>query len=154
MTLKQFNTLQIGDMVMNSNRTAEIPVSDINRNRGLICTGGSWRNYIAVRLPRTKELPVNFTVLEPVTHITFSVKMINRFALAEAAIILTVLRAGDDGFVGTNETLCAAAQVCVSAASANIIIPRLCKEGILRREPLAHSATRYHLNRQLIEEYL
>ena len=141
MTTNQFNNLKIGDIVMNANCTAEVAVMDINRNRGLVNTGGAWRKYTTIRFPKE-------------THMTFSVKMINRFSLAESAIIHTVLRAGEDGFVGTNESLCEASQICASTSSANVVIPRLCRERIITRDNLANKVTRFRLNMEEVEEYI
>lgn len=154
MTLNQFNNLKIGDIVMNANCTAEVAVMDINRNRGLVNTGGAWRKYTTIRFPKEKELPSEFTRLPKVTHMTFSVKMINKFSLVESAIIHTILRAGEDGFVGTNESLCEASQICASTCSANIVIPRLCKARIITRDNLAYRVTRFRINMNAVEEYL
>ena len=154
MTTNQFNNLKIGDIVMNANCTAEVAVMDINRNRGLVNTGGAWRKYTTIRFPKEKELPSEFTRLPKVTHMTFSVKMINRFSLAESAIIHTVLRAGESGFVGTYESLCEASRICASTSSANVVIPRLCRERIITRDNLANKVTRFRLNMEEVEEYL
>lgn len=154
MTSNQFNNLKIGDIVMNANCTAEVSVMDINRNRGLVNTGGAWRRYTTIRFASSKKLSDDFTQLPPVTHMTFSVKMLNKFMVSEAAIIHTIIRAGEDGFVGNNETLCEASQICTSTCSANVIIPRLCREGLITREHMAHSMTRFRINMDAVKEYL
>jgi hypothetical protein len=153
MTEKQFNQLQIGDKVMNNTLTGETTVVDINRQDGTINTGGPWRKFNGVHLADPTK-PQNYTVLEPVTHVTLSIIMLRRYSLLEAVLVQTILRAGTEGFIGTNETLCDATQLCRSLSTFNTIISRLIREGIIMRENLAGKASRYTINLDKAKQYL
>lgn len=153
MTTKQFNELHIGDMVMNNALTKEVPVLDINRKLGSINTGGSWRRYKNVKLAGM-PVPEHFTCLEPVTHVTLSMNMLKRYSLLDAIIISTIRRAGPEGYIGTNETLCEHTQLCRSISTFNTIISRLTHEGIVIRENLAKKASRYTIDAEKAEPYL
>ena len=152
MTEKQFESLKVGDKVMNNALTKEVPVIDINRQKGIINTGGAWRRFKNVKLAGI-PVPDHFTRLEPLTHITLPVKMLKRYPLLDTVILHTILRAGPDGFVGTNETLCDATQLCRSAGTFNVIIMRLVREGLVIRENLAKKVTRFLVDEERAKDF-
>lgn len=153
MTEKQFNSLKIGDKVMDASLTKEKVVTDIDREAGRLNTGGTWRKYKHVRLAGIPA-PEHFTRLEPITHITLPIKALMRHPLVEIAIVQTILRAGPEGFVGTNDTLFEAVQVCTSNSTFSPTVGRMCREGILLREPLEGRVTRYFVNPAVLKEYM
>ena len=152
MTEKQFADLKVGDMVMNNALTKQVEVLDINRKREMINTGGAWRLRKNVRLPGPPP-PDHFTKLEPATHFNISVKMLKRFTTLECIILHTIMRAGPDGFVGTNETLCEATQLCRSFSTFTVLISRLVREGFVVRDCLARKVTRFTLNETEFQNY-
>ena len=152
MTEKQFAELKVGDMVMNNTLTKQVEVLDINRPRGLVNTGGAWRNRKNVRLPGL-PMPDHFTKLEPATHFNISIKMLKRFTTLECIILHTIMRAGPDGFIGTNETLCEATQLCRSFCTFTVLISRLSREGFVTRDCLDKKVSRFMIDEEKFKEY-
>lgn len=153
MTEKQFEQLKIGDKVMNSSLTKVVTVQDINRPKGLVNTGGAWRKYRGISMSDRPVLST-FTRLEPVTQITLPVKMLKRYPLIDVVTIETIRRAGTEGFIGTNETLRNATQICTAGISMfTLVILRLSRDGLITRERLAHSTTRFMVNEEKLKQY-
>ena len=153
MTEKQFRELKVGDTVMNNGLTNEVQVKDICRARGLINTGGAWRQYKNVCLKKA-TLPEHFTRLEPVTHFNLSVKALKRYTLLEVVIINTIHRAGPEGFIGSYETLRDATQMGNSIGTVNLVMSHLIRDGIVVRECLANKASILTINEELAKDYL
>lgn len=153
MTKEQFESLNIGDMVLGTQGGKELRVTDICRTRGLICTGGTWRKRSAVAVPDNWDDKFR-TRLEPVYRYSFSVKMLRRFGLVISATILTLKRAGKDGFVGSNENLCDALQIGVPRSTFYAFYKRMCAENIITVEKTSTSLKRYRLNEDAVKDYL
>lgn len=153
MTAKQFQQLKVGDIVMNSALTKEVKVLDISRSKGLINTGGAWRRFKGVCLAGIPK-PENFTRLEPVTHVTLSIKALKRFSLVEVLLVDAIRRAGPNGFLGNNETLLRATQMDKSIHTANVLLNRLVRDGIVIRENLANKATLFFVDEEKAKDYL
>lgn len=153
MTEKQFNELRIGDKVMNGSLTGEVVVLDIDRNNATINTGGTWRSAKNVRLAGILT-PDHFTKLEKLTHITLPIKAVLKYPLLDIAIIQTIHRAGPEGFIGTNDTLFDAIQVCRSISTFNPTISRLLREGRVRRECLPGKVTKWFVSDEVAQEYI
>lgn len=153
MTEKQFNELRIGDKVMNGSLTGEVVVLDIDRNNATINTGGTWRLAKNVRLAGILT-PDHFTKLDKLTHITLPIKAVLKYPLLDIAIIQTIHRAGPEGFIGTNDTLFDAIQVCRSIGTFNPTISRLMREGVIRRECLPGKVTKWFVSDEVAQEYI
>lgn len=153
MTEKQFNELRIGDKVMNGSLTGEVVVLDIDRNNATINTGGTWRLAKNVRLAGILT-PDHFTKLDKLTHITLPIKAVLKYPLLDIAIIQTIHRAGPEGFIGTNDTLFDAIQVCRSIGTFNPTISRLMREGVIRRECLPGKVTKWFVDDEVAQEYI
>ena len=164
MTEKQFNELRIGDKVMNGSLTGEVVVLDIDRNNATINTGGTWRLAKNVRLAGIltpdhftkldKLTPDHFTKLDKLTHITLPIKAVLKYPLLDIAIIQTIHRAGPEGFIGTNDTLFDAIQVCRSICTFKPTISRLLREGRVRRECLPGKVTKWFVSDEVAQEYI
>lgn len=153
MTEKQFNELRIGDKVMNGSLTGEVVVLDIDRNNATINTGGTWRLAKNVRLAGILT-PDHFTKLDKLTHITLPIKAVLKYPLLDIAIIQTIHRAGPEGFIGTNDTLFDAIQVCRSISTFNPTISRLLREARVRRECLPGKVTKWFVDDEVAQEYI
>jgi S1-C subfamily serine protease len=128
-------------------------VTDIDREAGRLNTGGTWRKYKHVRLAGIPA-PEHFTRLEPITHITLPIKAVLKYPLLDIAIIQTIHRAGPEGFIGTNDTLFDAIQVCRSISTFNPTISRLLREARVRRECLPGKVTKWFVDDEVAQEYI
>ena len=153
MTIKSFAELKIGDKVLNGNYTKEVTVTDINREKGMILAGGVWRKFTGVRFTE-KDTQMPLTQLEPVTEMTFTVRMLKRFSIAEAAILQTIHRAGPKGYIGNNERLCRDAQIINTSSTYNLLISRLCRDGYIHRHNLAGRLSQFTLVSDKVKQYI
>lgn len=153
MTKEQFDTLKIGDLVVSTRGGKQIPVTDICRNREIICTGGTWRKRKDVYVPESRKSSIR-TTLPSIHQYTFSVKMLQKFGFVVSATILTLKRAGEEGFVGSNDNLREALQIDIPRTTFYAFYKRMRKEGIISVERTSTNLNRYRLNREAVKEYL
>lgn len=153
MTKEQFESLKIGDIVLSASSGKQLRVTDICRNRGLLCTGGTWRKRSAVSVPEDWQDKYR-TSLPPVREYTFSTKMLQRFGLVVSATILTLRRAGEEGFIGSNENLCDALQIGIPHSTFYAFYKRMVSDKVIVVERTPTRLNRYRLNEETVNKYL
>lgn len=129
MTKEQFEQLNIGDHVTGTKNGTLVRVIDIQRDRQLVNTGGTWRRRQDIYMPDGSKDSLA-TRLPAIKQYTFPVHMLKKHGLIQSAILVTVRRAGPEGYVGTLTSLNQATQLGVAqatffAAWKNLHTPRL-----------------------------
>lgn len=116
MTKEQFEQLKIGDTVLSPKAGEHRVVTDIHRGKQLINTGGTWRRRQDVTVPEEWKDSLG-THLPEVKEYTFPIPMLKKLGLIQSAIVVTVRRAGKEGYVGTLTALRLALQLDIPQAT-------------------------------------
>lgn len=141
MTAEEFRNLRIGDSVIHT-KEGFVKVIDINRSNGRLTTGGTWRHYRDVRLPVPEY---ELTPVVKKDSLTFPVRMLQVYGLLQSCILMAVREAGEDGFVGTIESLVESCQVFKSTGSTRQTILGLVHIGLIERTKLDINVYRFKL---------
>lgn len=150
MTKEQFEQLSIGDYVTGSKPGTVVRVTDINRRRGLVCTGGTWRKRQDVKPTATWQDRLA-TRLPPVREYRFPVTMLARLGLVQSAIVTTVRRAGEGGYVGTQTSLRLDLRLEVSASTFHAAYKNLNILGLVTMEKIGSSYNRFRVSEEALE---
>lgn len=148
MTEEQFNNLRIGDEVLQYRTQRVVKVIDIDRPNKKLQTGTCWRRSKEIQLPPPE---FELTPEERLETLTFPVKMLTKYGLLQSCVILSLQRAGKDGFVGTMESLAKSAQVYTTANSCRGIINLLVRSGAVTRERLTSFVYRFKLTDEALD---
>lgn len=153
MTKEQFEQLKIGDTVLGTRSGSTLTVTDIHRQRELISTGGAWRRRQDVSVP--EEWKDNTaTVLPEIKEYTFPISMLKRLGLIQSAIVVTVRRAGPDGYVGTLTSLRQALQLDIPQATFFAAWKNLHILRIVTMQKIGSKYNRFHLDEEALKNLL
>jgi len=150
MTKEQFEQLKIGDHVTGTKNGTLVKILDIQRDRQLVNTGGTWRRRQDIKMPDAAKDNLA-TRLPAIKQYTFPVHMLKKHGLIQSAILVTVRRAGPDGYVGTLTSLNQAIQLDLPQATFHTVWKNLHTLGLVTMQKIDSKHNRFQLSEESLK---